>query len=215
MPVLMTFEERIGSAARRQLHSGKITIIYLLMTLLSLMLVIWTFIVQCPGFLFYLIDGILTLLMTFDLSLRIMAIGWAKFKKGWVNILDLLVLILCIGLISISDGCNAENRIERDLDTIILTIRNFIQCTRLYLIFRKNQMKISQKESRIELPMTSFSQQNIRLEDIKLDDLIKDGDDILDGNYHYPGSGNSNSGSNMNINNSNNKIDGSNVIQQS
>lgn len=94
---------------------------------------------SCPGSLFTFLEIVINTALVLEVAIRLIAQGQVYFRYI-ANVLDMILVALCIlTLTYIGHKCEAGTKLEEELDTILLILRNGAQFFRLYLLMKRNQ----------------------------------------------------------------------------
>lgn len=129
--------EHVEGMAARQVHSVWFTLIYVIMALLSFVLAVWSFLATCPPLSFLVLDLLLALFWTYELLVRMLAVGRTSFLSRTFNQIDVMTYMICLVLLLLAHGCTQESRLEREGEALLLSFRNLFQLARIFLILRK------------------------------------------------------------------------------
>ncbi|KAF9085506.1 hypothetical protein BGX23_009588 [Mortierella sp. AD031] len=88
--------------------------------------------------------------MIAEVALRLTALG-KNYWRSTSNILDIILVMFCfITLILVLQGCGSGHEAEKVLDTILLILRNAVQCWRLYTMIKKNSLIVNPRVGAID-----------------------------------------------------------------
>ncbi|KAF8926613.1 hypothetical protein BGZ58_011049 [Dissophora ornata] len=133
--------EIFQNLANRILYSKFYMILYFVMAFLSCCSIFLSFSQGCSSSsLFIILESIINGTMIAEVALRLTALG-KNYWRSTSNILDTILVIFCfITLILVLQGCGSGHETEEVLDTILLILRNAVQCWRLYSMIKKNSL---------------------------------------------------------------------------
>ncbi|KAF9988749.1 hypothetical protein BGZ80_002301 [Entomortierella chlamydospora] len=137
----LTRREVFQNLANRIIYSKFYMFLYLVMAILSVWSIFLSFHQGCSSSpLFVVLESIINGTMIAEVVLRLTALG-KNYWRSSSNILDILLVMFCfITLILVLQGCGSGHEAEEVLDTILLILRNAVQCWRLYIMIKKNSL---------------------------------------------------------------------------
>ncbi|KAF9357841.1 hypothetical protein BGX26_003000 [Mortierella sp. AD094] len=137
----LTRREIFQNLANRIIYSKFYMILYLVMAILSIWSIFLSFHQGCSSSsLFIVLESIINGTMIVEVALRLTALG-KNYWRSTSNILDIILVMFCfITLILVLQGCGSGHETEEVLDTILLILRNAVQCWRLYTMIKKNSL---------------------------------------------------------------------------
>lgn len=154
---LVSREEALKGLANRFVHSTTYVYLYATMALLSLLTVVISLMTKCPGPAFYLLELVVNVVLMAEVGVRFIAFG-KHFWKSTYNIVDLCLVALCgltLVVLFFGHGCSPyaqrTGRREELLDSILLIVRNAIQCTRLLSVVRRSRYNVTSRVAAIDL----------------------------------------------------------------
>jgi len=175
----ITRRDVLKNLANRIIHSKKYTIFYTFVIVLSLALLAMTFTTQCLPNLYIVMDYFINISFLIEVILRMNALG-RNYWKSLLNIVDLIIVPLCVITViylTIDDCSNREGKIA---DNIILGVRNGLQLFRLLLLIKNNELFSSEVDV-IDFDSIEDNQdREVMIEEIISDSATIDtgGDDI-------------------------------------
>ncbi|KAG0280862.1 hypothetical protein BGZ95_008289 [Linnemannia exigua] len=133
--------EVFQNLANRIIYSRFYMILYLVMAILSVWSIFLSFRQGCSSSsLFIVLESIINGTMIAEVALRLTALG-KNYWRSTANIFDIILVVFCfITLILVLQGCGSGHEAEEVLDTILLILRNAVQCWRLYTMLKKNSL---------------------------------------------------------------------------
>eukprot|EP00123_Amoebidium_parasiticum_P009618 comp19596_c1_seq1/m.23069 comp19596_c1_seq1/g.23069 ORF comp19596_c1_seq1/g.23069 comp19596_c1_seq1/m.23069 type:complete len:226 (-) comp19596_c1_seq1:274-951(-) len=137
--------EQLVTAANAILHSRTYFVVYILMILLSLTTVVWTFVDPSPDeFVFWVIEAIIILVMFGEMCFKLLAMGVKNYVGNLGNLVDVFVLVLVLVTLGmyahtlrLADDHKAAT-VERDIGLVVYIFRNVAQILRV-IVMIKNQ----------------------------------------------------------------------------
>jgi len=175
----ITRKDVMKNLANRIIHSKKYTIFYTFVIVLSLILLAMTFTTQCLPNIYVAIDYFINISFLIEVVLRMNALG-KNYWKSLFNIVDLIIVPLCVMTViylTLDDCSNREGKIA---DNIILGVRNGLQLFRLILLIKNNELFSSENDV-IDFDSIEDNQdREVMIEEIISDSATIDtgGDDI-------------------------------------
>ncbi|GJJ74675.1 hypothetical protein EMPS_07033 [Entomortierella parvispora] len=165
----LTRREIFQNLANRILYSKFYMILYLVMAILSVWSIFLSFQQGCSSSsLFIVLESIINGTMIAEVAIRLTALG-RNYWRSTSNILDILLVVFCfITLILVLEGCGSGHKAEQVLDTLLLILRNAVQCWRLYTMIRKNSLIANPRVAAID-----FS--NVRSQSLDIDGFGAEG----------------------------------------
>ncbi|CAD6914791.1 unnamed protein product [Tilletia controversa] len=172
--------EIVKGVANRFVHSTAYLYFYGGMAVASLLTVAISLIQDCPGTLFYSLELAINVLLIAEVGIRLFAFG-KQFWKSTFNIIDLCLVVFCaltLLVIFFSHDCSPNHggdgggdygssfdgdqdrdarrggrggRSEELLDSILLIIRNAMQCFRLVSVVRRSRQNVNSRVTNIDL----------------------------------------------------------------
>ncbi|AXA48990.1 ion transport protein [Malassezia restricta] len=153
----MSREEMLKGLANRFVHSTTYLYLYATMAVLSLVTVIFSLLWTCPGPAFYILELLVNVILVAEVCVRFVAYG-RNFWKSTYNIIDLFLVVLCILtliILFVGHGCSpiAERpgMSEELLDSVLLIVRNVMQCMRLISVIRRSGYNVASRITAIDL----------------------------------------------------------------
>ncbi|KAK9768007.1 hypothetical protein K7432_001692 [Basidiobolus ranarum] len=127
------------------------TALYIIMAILSLISVIISLLQQCPGTFYIVLEIIVNTVMIVEVTIRLVVYG-KKFWKSWMNILDVVIVLLCIiTVVFLFMDCSTIRGRGELASTLFLVFRNTTQFFRLFIMIRKNKQHLTgRKRNTIE-----------------------------------------------------------------
>ncbi|KAI1304677.1 hypothetical protein EDD11_005077 [Mortierella claussenii] len=147
----LTRREIFQNLANRIIYSKFYMILYIVVAILS----IWSLCLSVrqgcsSSVLFIVLESIINGTMIAEVAVRLTALG-KNYWRSTSNILDILLVIFCfITLILVLQGCGSGHEAEEVLDTILIILRNVVQCWRLYTMFKKNSLIVKPRVAAID-----------------------------------------------------------------
>jgi len=175
----ITRRDVLKNLANRIIHSKKYTIFYTFVIVLSLVLLAMTFTTQCLPNIYIAMDYFINISFLIEVILRMNALG-RNYWKSLLNIIDLIIVPLCVITViylTVDDCSNREGKIA---DNIILGVRNGLQLFRLLLLIKNNELFSSEVDV-IDFDSIEDNQdREVMIEEIISDSATIDtgGDDI-------------------------------------
>ncbi|ORX84166.1 hypothetical protein BCR32DRAFT_242781 [Anaeromyces robustus] len=123
--------------ANRIIHSKKYTIFYTFVIVLSLITLATSFTTKCLSTTYLIMDYFINVVLIIEVILRINALG-KNYWKSFLNILDLIIVPLCVVTLVYLTIDDCSNRQGKIADNIILGVRNTLQLFRLLLLIKNN-----------------------------------------------------------------------------
>lgn len=150
-------EEMLKGLANRFVHSTTYLYLYATMAIFSLITVIFSLLWTCPGFAFYILELLVNVALVAEVCVRLVAYG-GNFWKSAFNIIDVCLVALCIVtliVLFVGHGCsplsNRPGMSEELLDSVLLIVRNIVQCMRLISVVRRSGYNVSSRVMAIDL----------------------------------------------------------------
>ncbi|KAF9548351.1 hypothetical protein EC957_006847 [Mortierella hygrophila] len=155
--------EVFQNLANRIIYSKFYMILYFIMAVLSIWSIILSLHQGCSSSsLFIVLESIINGTMIAEVVLRLTALG-KNYWRSTANILDVILVMFCIiTLILVLQGCRSGHETEKVVDTILLILRNAVQCWRLYTMIKKNSLIVNPRVGAID-----FS--NVRQESLDIE----------------------------------------------
>ncbi|KAG0299165.1 hypothetical protein BGZ98_010294 [Dissophora globulifera] len=137
----LTRREIFQNLANRILYSKFYMVLYVVMAFLSIWSIFLSFHQGCSSSsLFIILESIINGTMIAEVAVRLTALG-KSYWRSTSNILDIVLVMFCfITLILVLQGCGSGHEAEEVLDTLLLILRNAVQCWRLYTMIKKNSL---------------------------------------------------------------------------
>lgn len=156
-PYRLSREEVLKGLANRFVHSTTYLYLYATMAGMSFLTVVISLLWTCPGPSFYMLELLVNVVLVAEVSVRLVAFG-KHFWKSTFNIIDLGLVLLCVFtliILFVGHGCSplAERpgMGEELLDSILLIVRNVVQCMRLLSVIRRSQLNVTSRITSIDL----------------------------------------------------------------
>lgn len=150
-------EEVLKGFANRFVHSTTYLYLYATMAILSLVTVIFSLVWTCPGPAFYILELLVNVVLVAEVSVRLVAYG-KNFWKSTFNTIDLCLVALCLVtlvVLFLGHGCSPLSQrpgmSEELLDSVLLIVRNVMQCMRLISVIRRSGYNVSTRVMAIDL----------------------------------------------------------------
>ena len=141
----ITRKEIWKNVANRIIHSRKYTIFYTFVIILSIIVLITSFNTKCLSTVYLLMDYFINISLIAEVLLRINALG-KNYWKSFLNIIDIIIVPLCIITLIYLTVDDCSNHQEKIADNIILGVRNGLQLFRLILLIKNNDPFSSETE---------------------------------------------------------------------
>ncbi|KAF9932165.1 hypothetical protein BGZ65_004585 [Modicella reniformis] len=111
--------------------------------------------------------------MIAEVAIRFTALG-KNYWRSTSNILDIVLVVFCfITLILVLQGCGSGHEAEKVLDTILLILRNVVQCWRVYTMIKKNSLIANPRVAGIDF--NNVRPDSIDIENFGVDAYVDDG----------------------------------------
>lgn len=156
-PYRFSREEMLKGLANRFVHSTTYLYLYATMAGLSFLTVVMSLLWTCPGPSFYVLELLVNLALVGEVSVRLVAFG-KNFWKSTFNVIDLCLVLVCVLtllLLFVSHGCSPLSERpgmgEELLDSVLLIVRNAVQCIRLLSVIRRSQYNVTSRITSIDL----------------------------------------------------------------
>jgi hypothetical protein len=134
----MTIMEKFSFIATRILYSKYFQYYYFIVVILSVISLVLTFFLECTNSFYLLLEGFIILALIVEVVIRLLAQRKYYFYSFW-NILDIIILSICMWLFSITQTQCPLNENDSIIDNFILIVRYVIQFVRLGILLKKNQ----------------------------------------------------------------------------
>jgi len=141
----ITRKDVLKNISNSIIHSKKYTLFYTFIIILSIIMLIASFRTTCLSLLYLFIDYFINIVLIAEVLLRINALG-KHYWKSFLNIVDLVIVPLCVITVIYLTVDNCSNKEGKIADNIILGIRNTLQLIRLLLLIKNNQPFSSEVE---------------------------------------------------------------------
>lgn len=153
----MSRDERLKGLANRFVHSRWYLYLYATMAALSLVTVVLSLWGRCPGVAFYVLELLINVALVAEVSVRLVAFG-PHFWDSTLNVVDLGLVVLCLVtllLLVLGHGCSPLSKRtgagEELLDSVLLIVRNVVQCMRLLSVVRRSGYSMTSRVASIDL----------------------------------------------------------------
>eukprot|EP00123_Amoebidium_parasiticum_P021124 comp6190_c0_seq1/m.2027 comp6190_c0_seq1/g.2027 ORF comp6190_c0_seq1/g.2027 comp6190_c0_seq1/m.2027 type:complete len:212 (-) comp6190_c0_seq1:112-747(-) len=139
--------ERFVAATNRFLLSRAYFRFSLLVILLSMATLTWSIINPYPDLVtFWVFESIIVSCISFEVSIRMMALGTRNYLRHCSNRLDLLLTVCCIFTLGLyAHGLLTHNRqqaaLEEKVELAITIFRNGVQTLRLFQLLRNQRQR--------------------------------------------------------------------------
>ncbi|WFD31317.1 hypothetical protein MSPP1_002351 [Malassezia sp. CBS 17886] len=167
-PYTLSREEILKGMANRFVHSTAYLYLYATMAALSLLTVVVSLLNKCPGPVFYLLELLVNLALVTEVGARLLAYGKARaaraaadrqhFWRSAFNVIDLGLVVVCLitlAVLFLGHGCSPDasrsGRGEELLDSVLLIVRNVVQCMRLISVVRRSGYSVTSRVAAINL----------------------------------------------------------------
>jgi len=134
----MTTMEKFNFIATHILYSKYFQYYYFVVVILSSISLVLTYILECTNGVYILLEGFIILALIIEVTIRLLAQRKYYFHSFW-NIIDIIILSVCIWLYSITQSKCPLNENDSVIDSSILIVRYVIQFIRLGLLLKKNK----------------------------------------------------------------------------
>lgn len=156
-PYRLSREEVLKGLANRFVHSTTYLYLYATMAGLSLLTVVMSLLWTCPGPSFYLLELLVNVALVAEVGVRLVAFG-KNFWKSTFNVVDLGLVLLCLVtliILFVGHGCSPLSERpgmgEELLDSVLLIVRNVVQCMRLLSVIRRSRLNVTSRITSIDL----------------------------------------------------------------
>lgn len=148
-------DDAFKSLANRFVHSTAYLYLYASMAFLSFVTVILSLAYTCPGAGFYMLELMINAVLVAEVAIRLLAFG-KHFWKSIYNTVDLVLVAICIVtlfVIFFNHTCSPyhPSREEELLDSVLLIVRNVVQCARLVGVVRRSRHNVTSRVAEIDL----------------------------------------------------------------
>ncbi|ORX58489.1 hypothetical protein BCR36DRAFT_408996 [Piromyces finnis] len=163
----ITRKDVMKNIANRIIHSRKYALFYIFVIILSLIVLITSFNTKCLSTIYLLMDYFINISLIIEVLLRINALG-KNYWKSFLNIIDIIIVPLCVITLIYLTVDDCSNRQEKIADNIIIGVRNGLQLFRLVLLIKNNDIFSS------EVEIVDFSSIDNNQEEEELSEIISD-----------------------------------------
>lgn len=149
-------DDVLKSLANRFVHSTAYLYLYATMAFFSLVTVVMSLMHRCPGPGFYLLELVVNAALVAEVTTRLIAFG-KHFWKSAFNTIDLALVAMCIVTLVVlffNNGCSPDqhtNLSEEMIDSILLIVRNVVQCVRLVSVLHRSRQNATRRVTDINL----------------------------------------------------------------
>ncbi|WFD36006.1 hypothetical protein MCUN1_002877 [Malassezia cuniculi] len=144
------------SLANRFVHSTAYLYLYASMAFISFVTVVLSLVYTCPGPQFYILELVVNVALVAEVAIRLVAFG-KHFWKSAYNTIDLALVVVCIITLVVlffNHGCSPYQQSglsEELIDSILLIVRNVVQCARLVSVIRRGRQNVATRVTEIDL----------------------------------------------------------------
>ncbi|KAF9133423.1 hypothetical protein BGX30_012295 [Mortierella sp. GBA39] len=165
--------EVFQNLANRIIYSRFYMILYFIMAVLSIWSIFLSLHQGCSSSsLFIVLESIINGTMIAEVVLRLTALG-KNYWRTTANILDIILVMFCIiTLILVLQGCSSGHETEKVVDTILLILRNAVQCWRLYTMIKKNSLIVNSGVGAIDF--SNVTQESLDIEGFGVESYADD-----------------------------------------